>query len=127
MFHDIPDLKFYRIDESEFPGGVHHLKYLNIKKLNLDTTKKKDFGYWGTSKRFKIDMTSEMKDYKIKDYFKDGEIVRYGTDGAELKTKFVEPLYIGKPSEDERHLILKEIMNDDTITNNMIGYFDGFK
>ena len=128
VFKDIPNLKFYRIDESEFPGGMHHLKYLNIRKLNIDTTKKKDFGYWGTSKRFKIDMTSEMRDYLVKDYFNPkGEIVKYGEKDAELKTKFVEPLYIGKPSEDERHLILKEIMNDDTITNNMIGYFDGFK
>ena len=60
VFKDIPNLTFYRIDESEFPGGMHHLKYLNIRKLNINTTKKKDFGYWGTSKRFKIDMTSEM-------------------------------------------------------------------
>jgi len=127
VFKMIPNLTFYRIDESEFPGGIHHLKYLNIKKLNLDTTKKKDFGYWGTSKRFKIDMTSEMKDYKIKDYFKDGEIVRYGTDGAELKTKFVEPMFIGKESKDERHIILKQINDDESISNNLIGYFDGFK
>ena len=127
VFKMIPNLTFYRIDESEFPGGIHHLKYLNIKKLNLDTTKKKDFGYWGTSKRFKIDMTSEMKDYKIKDYFKDGEIVRYGTDGAELKTKFIEPLYIGKESKDERHIILKQINGEESISNNLIGYFDGFK
>lgn len=127
VFKMIPNLTFYRIDESEFPGGIHHLKYLNINKLNLDTTKKKDFGYWGTSKRFKIDMTSEMRDYKIKDYFKDGEIVRYGTEGAELKTKFVEPMYIGKESKDERHIILKQINGDETISNNMIGYFDGFK
>ena len=128
VFKDIPNLKFYRIDESEFPGGMHHLKYLNIQKLNLDTIKKKDFAYWGTSKRFKVDMTSEMRDYHVKDYFNSkGEVVKYGDEGAELKTKFIEPLYIGKPSEDERHLILKEIMNDDTITNNMIGYFDGFK
>jgi|TARA_B100000315_G_scaffold186310_1_gene175670 hypothetical protein len=127
VFKMIPNLTFYRIDESEFPGGIHHLKYLNIKKLNLDTTKKKDFGYWGTSKRFKIDMTSEMKDYNIKDYFKDGEIVRYGTDGAELKTKFVEPMFIGKESKDKRHIILKQINGDESISNNLIGYFEGFK
>ena len=41
VFKMIPGLKFYRLDESEFPGGIHHLKYLNIRKLNLDTTKKK--------------------------------------------------------------------------------------
>ena len=126
VFKMIPGLKFYRLDESEFPGGIHHLKYLNIRKLNLDTTKKKDFGYWGTSKRFKIDMTSDMGDYKVKDYFLNGRVVKYGTEGCELKTKFVEPLFVGKESKDERHTILKEI-NESDITNNMIGYFDGFK
>lgn len=126
VFKMIPGLKFYRLDESEFPGGIHHLKYLNIRKLNLDTTKKKDFGYWGTSKRFKIDMTSDMRDYKVKDYFLNGKVVKYGTEGCELKTKFVEPLFVGKESKDERHTILKQI-NESDITNNMIGYFDGFK
>ena len=126
VFKMIPGLKFYRLDESEFPGGIHHLKYLNIRKLNLDTTKKKDLGYWGTSKRFKIDMTSDMRDYKVKDYFLNGRVVKYGTEGCELKTKFVEPLFVGKESKDERHTILKEI-NESDITNNMIGYFDGFK
>ena len=123
----IPNLTFYRLDESEFPGGIHHLKYLAIKELNMNVPKTKDFGYWGTSKRFKIDMTSEMRDYKVKDYFANGKIVRYGTEGAELKTKFVEPLYIGKESKDERHIILKEINDDESISNNLIGYFDGFK
>ena len=89
-------------------SGIHHLKYLNIRKLNLDTTKKKDFGYWGTSKRYKIDMTSDMRDYKVKDYL-NGKIVKYGTEGCELKTKFVEPLFVGKESKDERHTILKNI------------------
>jgi len=126
VFKMIPNLTFYRLDESEFPGGIHHLKYLAIKELNMNVPKTKDFGYWGTSKRFKIDMTSEMRDYKVKDYFANGEIVRYGTEGAELKTKFVEPLYIGKESKDERHTILKEV-NESKLTNNMIGYFDGFK
>tara|TARA_R100000081_G_scaffold69428_1_gene36608 strand:- start:1637 stop:2803 length:1167 start_codon:yes stop_codon:yes gene_type:complete len=128
VFKGVPRITFYQIDESEFPGGIHHLKHINIKKQKLDTTNKQtDFGYWGTSKRFKIDATSEMKDYEVKDYFKDGKIVKYGTDGAELKTKFVEPLYIGKESKDERHLILKEIYKDNDISKNLIGYFDGFK
>jgi len=127
VFKDIPNLTFYQIDESEFPGGLHHLKYINIKKQNLNTTKNKDFGYWGTSKRFKIDSTSEMRDYHVKDYYKDGKIVKYGTAGCELKTRFIEPLYVGKESKDERHLILKEIYKDESISNNLIGYFDGFK
>ena len=71
-------------------------------------------------------MTSDMRDYKVKDYFLNGRVVKYGTEGCELKTKFVEPLFVGKESKDERHTILKEI-NESDITNNMIGYFDGFK
>ena len=69
VFHDIPNLDFHRIDESEFPGGVHHLKYLAIKELNINTTKEKDFCYWGTSKKSKIDLTSEEKEISIKDWY----------------------------------------------------------
>ena len=127
VFKKIPNMKYYQIDESEFPGGIHHLKYLNIKNLNTNKTKEKDFCYWGTSKKYKVDMTSELKDYNVKDYFKDGKIVTYNTEGAELKSKFIEPLYVGKESKDERHLILKQIHHDKDIQSNMIGFFDGFK
>jgi len=127
IFKKIPNMKYYQIDESEFPGGIHHLKYLNIKNLSIDKTKEKDFCYWGTSKKYKVDMTSELKDYNVKDYFKDGKIVTYNTEGAELKTKFIEPLYVGKESKDERHLILKQIHRDKDIQSNMVGFFDGFK
>ena len=48
VFHDIPNLTFDRIDESEFPGGIHHLKYLNLLDLKLSKEKTKDFAYWGT-------------------------------------------------------------------------------
>ena len=124
VFKGIP-LEIYRIDESEFPGGIHHLKYLNIKKLNLDTTKDKDFVYWGTSKKFKIDITSQMKDYLVKDYYNEsGE--RTGKHSDKLKVRFTEPCYIGKSSEDERHIILKQI-RDSNVKDDMIGYFDGFK
>ena len=127
VFKKIPNMKYYQIDESEFPGGIHHLKYLNIKNLNIYKKKEKDFCYWGTSKKYKVDMTSELKDYNVKDYFKDGKIVTYNTEGAELKSKFIEPLYVGKESKDERHLILKQIHHDKDIQSNMIGFFDGFK
>ena len=124
VFKGIP-FEIYRIDESEFPGGIHHLKYLNIKKLNLDTTKDKDFVYWGTSKKFKIDITSQMKDYLVKDYYNEsGE--RTGKHSDKLKVRFTEPCYIGKSSEDERHIILKQI-RDSNVKDDMIGYFDGFK
>ena len=130
VFHDIPHLNFYRIDESEFPGGVHHLKYLNIKKLNLDTRKKKDFGYWGTSKKFKIDLTAEEKEIGIKDWY-DNETHELtqssNTNKNYLKERMKIKMLKGVPSKDERHIILKQIYKDESISNNLIGYFDGFK
>ncbi len=127
VFKDIPNLTFYRLDESEFPAGIHHFKYININNIEFDKTKKIDFCYWGTSKRLKIDPTSELKDYNVKDYLtSDGTPSRRGKPDTAWRTMFVEPLYVGKPSEDVRHKILKQIYRDDKITNNMIGYFDGF-
>ena len=128
VFKDIPNLTFYRLDESEFPAGIHHLKYTNIKRVDVDKTKKIDFCYWGTSKRLKVDPTSELRDYNVKDYLtSEGLPSRQGATDTAWRTVFVEPLYVGKVSEDERHKILKQIYRDDTISNNMIGYFDGFK
>ena len=165
VFNDVPDLTFYRIDESEFPGGIHHLKYLNIKKLGLDTTKKKkDFGYWGTSKKLKVDYTAEKVKTPIHDWYDKSEWVNNGkrvrtskmgknsvlsrymgkTPGLILPTykeqresgeiheeypgkpRFKAELYKGKESKDERHIILKQIYEDESISNNMIGYFDDF-
>ena len=128
VFKDIPNLTFYRLDESEFPAGIHHLRYVDINDLNLDKTKKVDFCYWGTSKRLKVDPTSELRDYNVKDYLtSEGLPSRQGAPDTAWRTVFTEPLYVGKVSEDVRHKILKQIYLDDTITNNMIGYFDGFK
>ena len=128
VFKDIPNLTFYRLDESEFPAGIHHLKYININNIDVDKTKKIDFCYWGTSKKLKIDPTSELRDYNVKDYLtSDGKPSRRGKPDTAWRTMFVEPLYVGKPSEDVRHKILKQIYRDDNISNNMIGYFDGFK
>ena len=130
VFHDIPNLDFHRIDESEFPGGVHHLKYLAIKELNINTTKEKDFCYWGTSKKSKIDLTSEEKEISIKDWYdnKTHELTqKSNTKNNYLKERMKIKMLKGVPSLDERHIILKEIMGDETITKNMIGYFDGFK
>ena len=129
VFHDIPNLDFHRIDESEFPGGVHHLKYLAIKELNINTTKEKDFCYWGTSKKSKIDLTSEEKEISIKDWYdnKTHELTqKSNTKNNYLKERMKIKMLKGVPSLDERHIILKEIMGDETITKNMIGYFDDF-
>ena len=128
VFKDIPNLTFYRLDESEFPAGIHHLRYVSINELNIDKTKKVDFCYWGTSKRLKVDPTSDLRDYNVKDYLtSEGLPSRRGDPDTAWRTVFTEPLYVGKVSEDVRHKILKQIYIDDTITNNMIGYFDGFK
>ena len=43
-----------------------------------------------------------------------------------IKVRFTEPCYIGKSSEDERHIKLKQI-RDSNVKDDMIGYFDGFK
>ena len=162
VFHDIPNLDFYRIDESEFPGGVHHLKYLAINDLKLDKTKTKDFAYWGTSKRMKIDLSTEEVKTPIHDWYDLDEwknngkrvlsqksngnkniLSRYmGKKPGEVLPKptkeFRHPDYPGEPSfyidllkgkesKDERHIILKQIYGDESISNNFIGYFDGFK
>ena len=42
------------------------------------------------------------------------------------KPRFKAELYKGKESKDERHIILKQIYEDESISNNMIGYFDDF-
>ncbi len=128
VFKDVPNLTFYRLDESEFPAGIHHLRYVDINDLNFDKTKKVDFCYWGTSKRLKVDLTSELRDYNVKDYLtSEGLPSKQGAPDTAWRTVFTEPLHVGKVSEDVRHKILKQIYRDDTITNNMIGYFDGFK
>ena len=69
VFDGVKNLSWYRIDESEFRGGIHHLKYLAIEKLDLDKTKKVDFGYWGTSKRLKVDYSSEFVKTPIHDFY----------------------------------------------------------
>ena len=128
VFKDVPNLTFFRLDESEFPAGIHHLKHVHIDNLNLDKTKRVDFCYCGTSKRLKVDLTSELRDYNVKDYLtSEGLPSKQGAPDTAWRTVFVEPLYVGKVSEDVRHKVLKQIYRDDTISNNMIGYFDGFK
>lgn len=165
VFSDVPGLTFYRIDESEFPGGIHHLKYLNIKKLNLKTTEKEiDFGYWGTSKKLKVDYSAEKVITPIHDWYdkeewvnngkrvltskmsKNGILSRYmgKTPGLILpkykeqrasgnfhpeypgEPRFYAELLKGKESKDERHIILKKIYEDESISNYLIGYFDDF-
>ena len=45
----------------------------------------------------------------------------------ELKVRFEQPVFKGVLSEDERHIILKDIKREDKINSHMIGAFEGFK
>ena len=45
------DVKIHSIDECDFKGGLHSLKYHFIKQKFHVGTKIHDFGYWGTSKK----------------------------------------------------------------------------
>ena len=130
VFHDIPNLTFDRIDESEFPGGIHHLKYLNLLDLKLSKEKSKDFAYWGTSKSKKIDFTSDEVEIPIKDWYDietDELTQKSNKEKNYLKVRMNIKQFIGVPSEDKRHNILKEVNSDTNLSKNMIGYFDGFK
>lgn len=130
VFHDIPNLTFDRIDESEFPGGIHHLKFINLLDLKINKTKTKDFAYWGTSKKEKVDFTSEEIEVPIKDWYdiKTNKLTqKSNTKENYLKVRMNIQLLKGVSSKDERHTILDNINSDSDIVNNMIGYFDGFK
>ena len=48
------DVKIHSIDECDFKGGLHSLKYHFIKQKFHVGAKIHDFGYWGTSKKKKV-------------------------------------------------------------------------
>ena len=125
------NMTFHIIDENDFDGNLHHLKYHFIKDLKLNQQEKKyDFIYWGTSKKFKVDFTSEEIEQEVKDWYdKDtGEITHKSNKKYnELKVRFKQPVFKGVLSEDERHIILKGLKLDKEINSHMIGAFDGFK
>jgi|TARA_B100000287_G_scaffold402832_1_gene424111 hypothetical protein len=135
LFRDrvFPDsnMTFHIIDENEFDGNLHHLKYHFIKDLNIKETEKKyDFIYWGTSKKFKVDFTSEQISQVVKDWYdkETGELThKSNKEKNELKVRFEQPVFKGVLSEDERHIILKDIKREDKIKSHMVGAFDGFK
>lgn len=51
------DITYSTIDECDFKGNVHGMKYHFIKRTNslFDTEKRYDFAYWGSDKRKTID------------------------------------------------------------------------
>ena len=103
---------------------------LNLLDLKLSKEKTKDFAYWGTSKSKKIDFTSDEVEIPIKDWYDietDELTQKSNKEKNYLKVRMNIKQFIGVPSEDKRHNILKEVNSDTNLSKNMIGYFDGFK
>lgn len=131
------NMEFFRLDESEFPGGLHHLKHLfMIDEWNRDkrvlrkkSNKKVDFVYWGTSKKKKVSDSAEDFEYPIKDWYNKvtGEYDGRYRDENEIKYRSSINLKVGVPSNDYRNTLLKKIKNSEELKSNMIGYFDSFK
>ena len=74
------DVKIHSIDECDFKGGLHSLKYHFIKQRFHTGTKTHDFGYWGTSKKKKVggDLSGDVRHEVLKDLHK-----------SDLKTLFI--------------------------------------
>lgn len=130
------NMNFYRIDEGEFEGGIHHLKHLFMldywkdkRKTRSRTNKKVDFVYWGTSKKKKVDKSADNFDYKLKDWYNKGTGILDGRYNEKNESKYRSSVLINKgaPSNDYRNILLREIKKSPLLTSNMIGYFDSFK
>jgi len=63
------DVKIHSIDECDFKGGLHSLKYHFIKQRFLTGAKRYDFGYWGTSKKKKVggDLSGDIRHMVLKE------------------------------------------------------------
>ena len=74
------DVKIHSIDECDFKGGLHSLKYHFIKQRFHTGAKTHDFGYWGTSKKKKVggDLSGDVRHEVLKDLHK-----------SDLKTLFI--------------------------------------
>ena len=74
------DVKIHSIDECDFKGGLHSLKYHFIKQRFRTGDKIYDFGYWGTSKKKKVggDLSGDVRHEVLKDLHK-----------SDLKTLFI--------------------------------------
>lgn len=134
-FNHTYNMKFHRIDEGEFEGGIHHLKHLFMldywkdKRRNRTRTNKKvDFVYWGTSKKKKVDNSADDFYYLIKDWYNKETGILDGRYREENVGKYRKSVIIkkGVPSNDYRNTLLKQIKKSN-LTSNMIGYFDSFR
>jgi len=74
------DVKIHSIDECDFKGGLHSLKYHFIKQRFHTGAKIHDFGYWGTSKKKKVGggLSGDVRHEVLKDLHK-----------SDLKTLFI--------------------------------------
>ena len=90
------DVKIHSIDECDFKGGLHSLKYHFIKQKFHVGTKIHDFGYWGTSKRRKVggDLSGDVRHEVLKDLHKsDLDTLFIGNfDGFKRDVKFTRKL-----------------------------------
>ena len=66
------DVKIHSIDENDYKGGLHSLKYHFIKQRFRGGEKIHDLGYWGTSKRRKVggDLSGDVRHEILKDLHK---------------------------------------------------------
>ena len=138
-FEGCKDLTFAQIDEGDFDGNLHHLKYHFISEWLTDVDgdhipeyyeKEYDFVYWGTSKKMKWDFKSELVSVPVKDWYeiKTGKLSQSSNkEKNELKVRFEQDIFQPVLSNDQRHMILSAIHKDEEIMSCHIGYFDGFK
>ena len=91
------DVKIYSIDECDFKGGLHSLKYHFVKnRFPPSTVKTHDFGYWGTSKKKKVggELSGDERHIILKDLHKsDLNTLFIGNfDGFKRDVKFTRKL-----------------------------------
>jgi hypothetical protein len=90
------DVKIYSIDECDYKGGLHSLKYHFIKQRFHGGEKIHDLGYWGTSKRRKVggDLSGDVRHEVLKDLYKsDLDTLFIGNfDGFKRDVKFTRKL-----------------------------------
>ena len=90
------DVKIYSIDECDYKGGLHSLKYHFIKQRFHGGEKIHDLGYWGTSKRRKVggDLSGDVRHEVLKDLHKsDLDTLFIGNfDGFKRDVKFTRKL-----------------------------------
>ena len=97
-------LDYYTIDENDFDGLLHHLKYIWIKeRFKENVIKEKDFMYWGGSKKKGFDgkPSGDMRHEILKQIKKDDELDTWfigNYDGFKADGKWNKKFYELVPS-----------------------------